>query len=79
MDDWRWRALHRAIRETLTRAIANAFKVTKRPEDFPEGDLQWLNVYGRAGIPCRRCRTPIARYVQAGRSSFYCPQCQPAL
>lgn len=35
-----------------------------------------LMVYGRTGQPCRRCRTPIRRIVQAGRSTFYCPACQ---
>ncbi len=36
-----------------------------------------LLVYGRTGAPCRRCRTPIVRLVQAGRSTFFCPVCQP--
>ena len=35
-----------------------------------------LLVYGRAGESCKRCGTPIARLVQAGRSSFFCPVCQ---
>jgi formamidopyrimidine-DNA glycosylase len=35
-----------------------------------------LLVYGRAGEPCSRCSAPIARLVQAGRSSFFCPVCQ---
>ncbi len=35
-----------------------------------------LGVYDRAGQPCRRCGVPIRRAVHAGRSSFYCPQCQ---
>jgi formamidopyrimidine-DNA glycosylase len=78
MEDRQWKALHKAIRETLARAIDNTFKVAKRPEDFPDGDLLWLNVYGREGKPCRRCRTPVERTVQAGRSTFLCPQCQPA-
>lgn len=33
-------------------------------------------VYDREGKPCRRCRTPIARVVQAGRSTYWCPGCQ---
>lgn len=33
-------------------------------------------VYDREGHPCRRCEQPIRRIVQAGRSSFYCRQCQ---
>lgn len=36
-----------------------------------------LMVYGRAGEPCRRCGSAIERLVQAGRSSFFCPCCQP--
>lgn len=35
-----------------------------------------LLVYGRANEPCR-CGAPIQRLVQAGRSSFFCPVCQP--
>ncbi|MFI5396381.1 MAG: bifunctional DNA-formamidopyrimidine glycosylase/DNA-(apurinic or apyrimidinic site) lyase [Candidatus Binatia bacterium] len=35
-----------------------------------------LRVYDRAGEPCPQCRTPVRRAVHAGRSSFYCPQCQ---
>ena len=37
-----------------------------------------IAVYGREGKPCRRCSTPIERLVQGGRSSFFCPFCQPA-
>jgi formamidopyrimidine-DNA glycosylase len=35
-------------------------------------------VYGREGEPCRRagCGGTIARKVQSGRSTFYCPVCQ---
>jgi formamidopyrimidine-DNA glycosylase len=36
-----------------------------------------LQVYGRSGEPCPRCGAPIQRLVQAGRSSFFCPVCQP--
>lgn len=36
-----------------------------------------LNVYGRAGEPCRRCETPICRERFMNRSSYFCPQCQP--
>jgi formamidopyrimidine-DNA glycosylase len=35
-----------------------------------------LRVYDRGGKPCPRCHTTIHRTVHAGRSSFYCPQCQ---
>ena len=35
-----------------------------------------LKVYGRKGLPCRRCRTPLQTVKVSGRNSFYCPQCQ---
>lgn len=34
-------------------------------------------VYGRVGQPCRRCQTPIKRIKINGRSSYFCPRCQP--
>jgi formamidopyrimidine-DNA glycosylase len=34
-------------------------------------------VYGRSGESCRICGTPIERMKLAGRSSHFCPQCQP--
>ena len=33
-------------------------------------------VYGREGEPCNKCKAPIKRIVQSGRSSFYCKNCQ---
>jgi formamidopyrimidine-DNA glycosylase len=36
-----------------------------------------LMVYGREHEPCRRCGSTIKRLVQAGRSTFFCPRCQP--
>ena len=36
----------------------------------------FLNVYGRAGEPCRNCGTPLQRTVIGGRSSCFCPECQ---
>ncbi len=38
-----------------------------------------LYVYGRAGEPCRRCRTPILTRKQGdnARTTFWCPKCQP--
>ncbi len=36
-----------------------------------------LAVYGRAGLPCPRCGSPILREAFANRSSHRCPRCQP--
>jgi len=35
-----------------------------------------FKVYGRAGHPCPICEEPIRRIVQAGRSTFFCSECQ---
>jgi formamidopyrimidine-DNA glycosylase len=35
-----------------------------------------LKVYGRTGLPCRRCRTPIQSLKISGRQAYFCPQCQ---
>jgi formamidopyrimidine-DNA glycosylase len=37
-----------------------------------------LHAYGREGLPCDRCGTPIRRVEFMNRSSFFCPRCQPA-
>ncbi len=36
-----------------------------------------LAVYRRTGEPCPNCGTPIERSIIGGRSSHYCPHCQP--
>ncbi|MDR0463208.1 MAG: bifunctional DNA-formamidopyrimidine glycosylase/DNA-(apurinic or apyrimidinic site) lyase [Pseudomonadales bacterium] len=36
-----------------------------------------LMVYGRAGQPCKICNDTIVNVKLGGRSSFYCPTCQP--
>ncbi|MGR3273981.1 DNA-formamidopyrimidine glycosylase [Acaryochloris marina NIES-2412] len=39
------------------------------------GGMAW--VYGRQGQPCRTCGQPIERIKLVGRSTHFCPQCQP--
>lgn len=34
-------------------------------------------VYGRQGQPCAACATPLAAVKAAGRTSTFCPRCQP--
>lgn len=47
-----------------------------RAPGAPDYYAERLQVYDRAGEPCRKCKTPIKRLVQAARSTFYCPCCQ---
>jgi formamidopyrimidine-DNA glycosylase len=43
------------------------------------GEFQQLHkVYGRTGLPCPNCGTPIRRIVVAQRGTHYCPRCQRA-
>jgi len=44
-----------------------------------KGDFVYsLRVYGRAGEPCLACGHAVAKATIAGRSTFFCPVCQPA-
>ncbi|WP_405619601.1 bifunctional DNA-formamidopyrimidine glycosylase/DNA-(apurinic or apyrimidinic site) lyase [Streptomyces sp. NBC_00076] len=37
-----------------------------------------LDAYGREGLPCKRCATPMRRRPWMNRSSYFCPRCQRA-
>ena len=39
----------------------------------------FLQVYGRQKKPCHQCNNQIVRIVHKGRSSFFCPVCQPII
>lgn len=43
-----------------------------------EGGSNPFSVYARAQMPCPRCEHPIHKMVQAGRTTFFCPTCQPS-
>ncbi|HEU4722655.1 MAG TPA: bifunctional DNA-formamidopyrimidine glycosylase/DNA-(apurinic or apyrimidinic site) lyase [Gemmatimonadaceae bacterium] len=70
-------ALTRTQVSALRRAIA-AVLVRASGARYTDDDTVTLDVYDREGLPCRRCATPVERVVQAGRSTYYCPECQPA-
>jgi formamidopyrimidine-DNA glycosylase len=46
------------------------------PDGAPGYFFRELNVYGRAGEPCRVCATPIRQVTLGQRSTFWCPRCQ---
>jgi len=35
-------------------------------------------VYNRDGLPCNNCQSVVVKTSIAGRSTFYCPACQPS-
>ena len=47
-------------------------------EGLPGEYQRHHRVYGREGEACFRCRTRIRRVIVAGRSSYFCPECQRA-
>ena len=71
--------LHAAIRQVLARAVQQGGSSLK---DFvnAQGNTGYFqletSVYGRSGLPCRSCQTPIKQIVQGQRSTFFCPVCQ---
>ncbi|MBU0519648.1 bifunctional DNA-formamidopyrimidine glycosylase/DNA-(apurinic or apyrimidinic site) lyase [bacterium] len=48
----------------------------RRIDDKPGNFKNLLNVYERAGKPCRLCGTEIKRIRLGGRSAYYCGTCQ---
>jgi formamidopyrimidine-DNA glycosylase len=72
--------LTRAIKQVLRRAIRHRGSTLRDyvDADGKAGGFQRLHrVYDRKGEPCPRCKTPIDRIVISGRSTHYCPACQP--
>ena len=73
--------LTEAIRAVIADAIA-AGGSSLRDHIQTDGTLGYFqhsfSVYDREGEPCRTpgCGGTVARVVQAGRSTFYCPKCQ---
>ncbi len=68
-----------AVKKTLSAAVAAGGSSVR---DYVHSDggagcfqLQCA-VYEREGEPCVGCGKPVRKIRQAGRSTFYCPQCQ---
>jgi formamidopyrimidine-DNA glycosylase len=66
------RALVRAIRATMRTAM----KRQERYYGAGGSDPDRFAVYDREGQPCQRCRSQVKRITQAGRSTYFCAQCQ---
>ena len=68
-----------AIKDVLNAAI-KAGGSSLRDYVQATGELGYFQhsfkVYDRKGEPCPRCKAPIKRLVQSGRSTFYCAKCQ---
>jgi len=74
------RRLHRGIRAALEHGLARQGSTLRdyRLPDGSGGSMQdEFHVYGRRDEPCDRCGTTIARTHVAGRTTWFCPTCQP--
>ena len=71
--------LRAAIRQVLARAVERGGS-TLRDFSNAQGEAGHFQleamVYGRGGMPCKVCTTPIKAIRQGQRSTFFCPQCQ---
>lgn len=69
-----WVELRRILAEAVIRRGSSIDDYTA-----PDGDgemQEHLQVYQRAGEPCRRCGRPIRRVVVGGRATHFCSWCQ---
>lgn len=77
-----WERLAIAISERLAYFIE---KNALTPEEYLESKGQdyrntpFLQVYGHGGEPCPICGAVLCRMTVGGRSSVYCPACQPSV
>lgn len=68
-----------AIQTVLTTAIAAGGTTLKDFVDStgkPGYFAQQLQVYGRGGLPCKRCNQPLQKRMLAQRQTVFCPCCQ---
>jgi formamidopyrimidine-DNA glycosylase len=79
LSDTEWKALAKAIHRSLK------FGLEEQWEEAESGEIQYVEepgvenpflIYGRAGSPCRKCKTKVKSYTQAGRTTHFCPKCQ---
>jgi formamidopyrimidine-DNA glycosylase len=72
-----WRALQEILRKAIAMrgsSISDFLDAQGQPGEYQRQH----RAYGREGKGCHRCKTTIRRGIVAGRSSYFCPQCQPA-
>jgi formamidopyrimidine-DNA glycosylase len=73
-------ALLDALRQVLTVSLHHGGTTLTGYRDVAgrEGrNQQRLDVYGQAGLPCPRCGTELRSRTLDGRTSTWCPTCQP--
>ncbi len=73
--------LRRVLQDILQKAIVmrgSSISDFLDAEGEPGEYQRHHRAYGREGKNCYRCKTRIRRGIVAGRSSYFCPRCQPS-
>src|SRR5882762_5126129 len=73
--------LRRALQMILRKAIVmrgSSISDFIDAEGEPGEYQRHHRAYGREGKACYRCQASVRRAIVAGRSSYFCPKCQPA-
>ena len=71
--------LIKAVKEVLLKGIKNSgttFSDYRKPDGTQGSNYDRLQVYGRGGQPCRKCRSTLVKSVVAQRGTVHCPKCQ---
>jgi len=76
LTDAEWRRLATAIRACIRFALSRETDEEIAYVEEP-GTPNPFRVYGRAGKRCLRCGGSVRNVRQAGRSTYFCPRCQP--
>jgi formamidopyrimidine-DNA glycosylase len=72
--EWRKlaRSIHASIRFALDREEGEEIEYVEEP-----GSPNPFRIYGRAKEPCPKCSTRVKSITQGGRTTHFCPTCQP--
>ena len=79
LSDEEIKRLHKAILQTLNKAIGNAgasISDYRRPSGEPGSQQHAFYVAHRGGQTCQVCATPIERIAIRNRGTYFCPRCQ---
>ena len=71
--------LFKCVEEVLRVAITNrgtTFNNYVDSDGHTGSHINFLNVYGRDGEKCKKCKSIILKMKHAGRGTHYCPKCQ---
>ena len=72
-------ALYGAVNQVIAQGLRNRGTTFRNYQDA-DGQMgnnkDFLQVYGRKGLPCQKCGTILKQIKVGGRGSVYCPHCQ---